>query len=407
MHQKYLKNIFPILLLVTPILVSAAEWIPSAVVAQPQFRNPWILKSATANYCFQGEKVSGRNLELLRPILKEVFSFWSKELSQTQEKDFNLGQQNWVEIACDSAAKVDVIFSLGVPEIESARKVLRDLGNPKSLTLNRTDYDKENMRVQGMIFLSDLVVESLNDNKQKDLVRFTLTHELGYVFGFRGKRWGLEPTSFTDWIFKYPTKIPEQVPTLLLPQVDFISCLPNSTCFQIKGPNFEDRYFVFRKKDGNLQVPPMESEEGFIVFEKNNSQLENSVTLIEVFLPKGQTLFTDFAGNENHTVPILRNWIRKGAARFYKKEKAKDFLSVFATLTPYSLHAVHGGGKKTQAKLIYNLDVLQQPWSMSSGRNPSGEGILNPKRKAEIYIRERDVKKAQDYLQQNTGSNDE
>ena len=351
----------------------------------------------------------------LRVLLKESLAYWSRELSTWNAREtLALGQFEWQETTCEDLEKVTLAVSFD-PNLESEVKDLfNQLSKPLSISFFKSD--KSRSSDHGMIVLNEEWLGKLqapvNTSKQssweRNKFKWNLIHEIGYFAGYTGTRWGWESSSFSEKIYKYTDPVPKEVPPLTLGQVDFSSC-SQDLCYQIKGPNQEGRISLVRVSE-------------------DTSKPITDVAVLKMNLETVPLMSSTQAARK------LDSWFWKGPVKIFKSERSKDFSSGFLTVTPFSLFLISAGAKKTSPRVLFDLTSLQalpkerrlasqqrssQTTPAESGGNEISQSPeqskdselkasseIKPlrgeaKRRAGIYIRERDPKKALKSLSEN------
>ncbi|MEI7974028.1 MAG: hypothetical protein WCH11_06650, partial [Bdellovibrio sp.] len=159
----------------------------------------------------------------------------------------------------------------------------------------------------------------------------------------------------------------------------------------IRGPNFENRYYLARRK-GDLS-----EDLGWVSFSKNEAIEKRVSHPITLLLTPQQNVFP--GGTESLSGPGLWEW--EGPALFSTREKNKNAQSVYFILNPRSFRLVQGGGKGSKARVLYSGHLWNpslQTWSRTPSQlSPELKG--ENRKKTTIFIRERDAKKAKLFLQ--------
>jgi hypothetical protein len=323
-------------------------------------------------------------------------------LAGKENEVLQVGQSDWREVPCvakeGTSIQPDISFYFGWKSLSRRHRDLAQVqGNPESMVLLE-NYDAKRLRGQGLIFLS---WGGPREGESGDLWRplwaeLRLIHELGFVHGYYGPRWGIDSASFgskAKHLLNLRSFLDASgfLPSILSSQLELESC-SEKTCLELRGPNFENRYYLTRKKgEGSEDL-------GWVSFSKTEPIEKRVSHPITLLLTSQQSVFPE--GTESLTGPGLWEW--EGPAQYSTREKNKNAQSVYFILNPRSFRLVQGGGKGSKARVLYS-GHLWNPSLQSWSRSPSQ---LSPEEKGEnrkkttIFIRERDAKKAKLYLQE-------
>ena len=362
-------------------------------------RNPWFVRSAPVSYCVVADLPSNvSSQEAIRAIADSV-SFWRKDLQVPQNEILQLAQGEWTELNCEQdeqLEKAQLVFYLGWKSLPRKLKDLaEDLGYPESFTALKS-YNKRTLTGEGAIFLSmgtGLPHSGSQQTWSPLWIKAQAVHQLGFVHGYFGPRWGIEAGNFfragSKFIRDREIHLGENalLPPLLNQNVEILSCSGKS-CLEFKGPNFEGRYYLSRQRGGDVQ------EAGWISFarkEPNEKKVFNPVLLT---LPAEQTVFANTSG----TLEGPGNWAWQGPAQFMTKEKGKA-QSVYLILDPTSFLCVQGGGKNSVARVLHTGSLWEEVSEVQRSPARVAENHLENRKKTQIFIRERDAKKAKLFLE--------
>ena len=177
-------------------LVSYAGWVGGGGGFIRDSENPWFLKNTqVVQYCIKiDEKNFGIDRELASERITQAIEYWKKELAISRtnwpaQDEMGIGTQKFIEVNCSSSA--DVEFLLGMlPDEEAPGDWM-----PTSFigVTIRTQYDQENMRGKGFIYISPgsgplkYKNKELVDNAwtiaEGHVFQTIVMHELGHMFG--------------------------------------------------------------------------------------------------------------------------------------------------------------------------------------------------------------------------------
>lgn len=187
--------------------------------------NPWFLENTPGiTYCLDSDPTTfHQSLDVVDDMIRTAFDDWRSAFRASEEKnpvsvpDFNVlrvGTQSLRKVDCKDQ-NVDLRFQLGVLNEDQKKK----LGGEHEWigATYRTDYDEENMRGKGFIYIAaDSGPERPTSTElipdfwrfcDGCLLRRTIVHELGHVFGLGhvGNDWDimseghLQKVTSTKW----------------------------------------------------------------------------------------------------------------------------------------------------------------------------------------------------------------
>lgn len=189
-------------------------WVSSGGELFRDAHNPWFVKNTpTVFYCVRidAPSISVDTAEI-KSALKDAIQYWKSELSRVAdgsiEGRFDLGTQSFEEVSCDDA-KLDLRILFGHGTLSPAEiTYLKDPTKYIGITV-RTNYDLENLKGQGFIYISSDQGEKAYDNPgtliekawgRPKILRYALMHELGHIFGLPHMGTGLMAEVFLNQI---------------------------------------------------------------------------------------------------------------------------------------------------------------------------------------------------------------
>ena len=189
------KRFYPWLILsffISDLLCAA--WSSGGGEIVKEGHNPWFIQNTkSVRYCIEinPEQVN-LSAEVIDQQIQRALTYWQDEFkhSQNQFFDIQVATQEFILDTCDKNSPVDITFQFGVLS-KKQRQYLRDPKRFPAITV-QTNYDREEMRGRGFIYFAPesgddaLEDESLISHpwsRHKNILYWTLVHELGHVFG--------------------------------------------------------------------------------------------------------------------------------------------------------------------------------------------------------------------------------
>ncbi len=256
-------------------------WVSSGGELFRDGKNPWYVKNTMdVNYCIRHDEQSfSASLSQIRESLKNGFSYWKDEFSRNPSPGivgyFQVGTQNFHEVACDNSPDIEFLF--GYKTLNPLQ--LKSLKDPKKYigVTVRTDYDLKTLKAKGFIYFSSDLNEFAYDNpgsliqqawKRPKILQYAIMHELGHIFGLPHMGTGLMSEVFLNQILeKNLVEIYEKYPveSFLSPPQNIESCSSftssmqwfegssKNTCLMINIDFSKKTWPVFTRKDANAK----------------------------------------------------------------------------------------------------------------------------------------------------------
>jgi len=365
-------------------------WVSSGGELFRDAHNPWFVKNTkTVYYCIRiDQSTITAELNEIKSAVKDSIQYWTSELSRvddgTIEGRFNLGSQSFEEVTCDDT-KLDlrILFGFGTLNTKEL-EFLKDPTKYIGITV-RTEYDIENLKGKGFIYISSDIGEKAYDNPgtliekawgRPKILRYALMHEFGHIFGLPHMGTGLMAEVFLNQILnKNIVGIFEAAPveTFILPPNLISSCdefpymlkkeffgIPSDhKCIQVKqmaplGVEISSRkdeksefLVIGTIKNLNFEISDFSGRPSSIL------QLTDKQ---KVFSP-AETAFRSFMLG-----PILNELGMKGTFVPVKPGPPK---SVYLKITPTSFHVIGFHANKVEPIFSYNsplgIKLLMSP----------------------------------------------
>ncbi len=361
--------------------------------------NPWFLEThSEVKYCFDfsaGEL--SVSVDDVRKNFSQALEFWNRELDNVQSNEVLQNTDHWTEVECGHP-NLDLMIAFDWNHLAShLSSDYAHLKDEYSLLI-REKYDPVNLNADGILFIQKDIHSSVVPDKfwsQNRNLYFLMVHQLGFVFGFHGPRWGIPAFEFVKKLSS--NHIPSYLnplPTLLSSVIEFqfcdrekiveftsVSSEFKNPCLQLKGPNAEGKYFLFLKDLGGSKS----KELGYFKFGKTFKQRTKNP--IELALPKEQKVYAGQIGKlMGPGIPFF-----EGNGQYFKTEKKGQ--DIYLQISPLELKVISLKKKETQSVFSFNVDDL---FDLSEKkRNPASRG---DRTKAAIFIRERNPEKAELFL---------
>lgn len=360
-------------------LTQAGGWVSSGGELFRDAHNPWFVKNTkTVYYCVRIDQttVSVDSTEV-KSAIKDAIQYWKSEFERfadgSIEGRFDLGTQIFEEVSCDDA-KIDlrILFGYGALHPEEVT-YLKDTTKYIGITV-RTNYDLENLKGQGFIYISSDLGEKAYDNPgtliekawgRPKILRYALMHELGHLFGLPHMGTGLMAEVFLNQILnKNIVGIYESSPveTFLLPPSQISTCEQQSVlvkkdffgipgdhnCVQLKQMLPMGVEISSRKDEkseftvaGNIKNISMELTD----FSGRPSSFLQLTDKQKVFTP-AETAFRSFMLG-----PILNDLGLKGN---FVPAKPGPPKSVYLKISPTSINIIGSNANKVEPIFNYN-----------------------------------------------------
>lgn len=349
-------------------------------------RNPWFVKNTKeVSYCLKIDEDSiSASEEKIRQAVTETISYWKEQLTpkhdQPQIGYFDLGTQVFKEVECDQNTDITLQFGYGTLSKEQIKFLIKP---EKYIGITvRTDYDLKKLQAKGFVYIASDIGKFSYDNfkgrrvseawKYPQLLKYTLLHEFGHIFGIPHSGSGLMSEVFLDQmldkkIYEIFTKLPVD-PFVQIPRkvqmcdlwtgpkaMHFLGVPQGKNCLVLKQlPNASMELYAKTDKDSDNET--LIGTFASFVPDLGSLRLK-PMTLLQ--LPEEQTVFTGAQTAFRNFMygPQLQSY---GAQGVYIKQGQPRRYSVYLKMAPDHFSIVTNSRGKVIPILSYNspLNIL-------------------------------------------------
>lgn len=384
-------------------VAEAQGWVSSGGEVFIERKNPWFLRNTQqVDYCILMDETSFSVTRVeAEKLIEESFAFWAeqfKEVSGTSSGP-QLGftpvatQKFVLHSRCEP--EFPLVFKLGrkelmKDEVDHLKEPLKFIG----VSIQKS-YDPVNMRGSGVIYISADKGPDAYENKGQlvdqawrfpQLLKYTLVHELGHVFGIPHVGSGMMSEVFMNVLLStsmYKSYAEGPFESFLTPPANFEVCrsdndfnaafflLTNQTqcLFFEKFPTEIGRWKVLKKD----QLSDPYTQIGELKGDTVSQSVHNLKPAVIVHLPKEQKIFSHL---ETILGPFLMGAIFSDVSvkGFYRTTTSARPYAVQMSLQSTSVNLVGTVGGKQETVLHYEQN------SFMKALIPSIKGSLKPAR---------------------------